>query len=220
MMDTQTEWRSPAQWREHLGFNQAEFADLAGCDQTYISKLETGYQPFNSRVGRRYLWVLENRGVEPALVDTEAPNRARKKKIEEQSVWIEDGYRATSPKRSLAEWRLARGLSQADLALLSGLNEQTIGRIERGENPTKPITRQRLAKVLQVRKDKLILPGDKAPTEAAVRIEDDLRAQLRSARHTLRKAYDFMSDDAQLSWKGQDTRDSLLPEIQRELKGS
>ena len=51
----------------------------------------------------------------------------------------------------LKELRESKGLSQADLALLSGLNRRTIGEIESGSRKPYPSSRRKLARALKVR---------------------------------------------------------------------
>ena len=51
----------------------------------------------------------------------------------------------------LKELRESRGLSQADLALFSGLNRRTIGELEAGSRKPYPSSRRKLAKALKVK---------------------------------------------------------------------
>ncbi len=51
----------------------------------------------------------------------------------------------------LRELRESRGLSQADLALLSGLSRRTIGELEAGNRKPYPSSRRKLARAFKVR---------------------------------------------------------------------
>ena len=51
----------------------------------------------------------------------------------------------------LKELRESKGLSQEDLALLSGLNRGTIGALEAGSRKPYPSSRRKLARALKVR---------------------------------------------------------------------
>jgi transcriptional regulator with XRE-family HTH domain len=52
---------------------------------------------------------------------------------------------------SVREWRLARGLSQEDLALKSGLDRTYVGGVERGERNLGLLNIHRLARSLGVK---------------------------------------------------------------------
>lgn len=214
------EYKGPAEWREYAGFTQEDLAEVANVHQTAISQLEEGKRPYNSKQGRRYLWGLEQLGIDRDLVDIGKPSRERRERLDARLVFDEDGYAATAPRRSLEDWRTSRNVTQDELAILTGLSYVTINRIEAGEGKTRLQTRKRLARALRVRPDKLILPGDKQPTETEIKLEQRLRGELRDVRRTLHKAYDVLRDDSSITFKAQDTVHDLLPEIQRELKGT
>ena len=216
----QEQRRSLTEWRKILGFSQEEFAQRARCSTTKLSRLETGGDTFDTMAGKRVLQTLEELGVDPLLVDKKAGLRYRQEKAEERGLWTEDGYRPTAPKRYLKDWRLARGLSQRDLGLIAKVHPGTISALENGAKPSPaPLTRQALARALRVRQNRVLYSEDEAPTVTEVRIEDRLRQDLRRVQYRLHQAYDFMREDANIAFKAQDTRDALLPEIQRELRG-
>jgi len=53
-------------------------------------------------------------------------------------------------RQTLAELRSARGLTQEELARLSGVARSTIGKIETGRQIARPGTRRRLCKALKL----------------------------------------------------------------------
>jgi transcriptional regulator with XRE-family HTH domain len=209
------------QWREYLSISQRELAEMARCAHVTVSALETGMLAPNCKAGERILAVMEGFGISESTIDIAEGIKEAKREIEESGVWVEDGFRATTPKRTLEEWREARNLSQRDLSILAGFSIRSIQLIERGEQEfVRPRNRQKLAKALRVRSNKLILPGDKVPTQTDIKVEESLRADLRGARRALHNAYVFMLDDSNITFRAQETRDALMPDIRRELKGT
>ena len=64
-------------------------------------------------------------------------------------------WRMASPLRELRE---VKGLSQADLAALSGVDRGTIIDLELGRRKPRPSTRRKLAKALEVRPQDIEFP--------------------------------------------------------------
>ena len=58
----------------------------------------------------------------------------------------------------LKEYRKRRGLTQEELAILSGVSRPTIAALELGYRSAYPGTTQKLAKALKVRPEALVLP--------------------------------------------------------------
>ncbi len=218
MTETKVEQKTLREWRERLGLKQWELCELANVHRSAIGKVEQGLIPFDSGTGRKVLRALEDLGI-PA--DQIRPDRTKLKDIESSVIWSEDGLADDAPARTLAQWRVARGLSATDLGILAGVHDQTIRKIERGaRRDAHGPTRRALAKALRVRPDKLLFPSDKKLPEREQSPEAYLRAELRGARRALRRSYDFLRDDSNISLRNLGKRDALLPEIERELKGT
>ena len=60
---------------------------------------------------------------------------------------------------ALKELRESRGLSQRDLALLSGLNRRTIAELENGDRKPYPYSRNKLARALHVKPEEITYPA-------------------------------------------------------------
>jgi transcriptional regulator with XRE-family HTH domain len=81
----------------------------------------------------------------------------------------------------LKETRIARGLSQADLAQRLGMTRQQISQLEKADNPTSDVL-SRIAKALEVSTDYLLGFSDK-PQGIASFTPDEMEAILLDAWH-------------------------------------
>lgn len=213
MMETKT--RKPlAQWRAEAGLTQIELAAMAGCSASLVREIEAGKASPDTPMGRQIALVL----------DLDVDQILRKFITRESSIpeiWADDGYREDAPRNTLKWWREKRAISQADLERMSGVGGGQVNAIERGKRKgCRPSTRRKLAAALRVAPSKLILPGEDATPAAEKQSEEHLRAELRDARRALRKAYDFIVDDAAITFRYQERRDALLPEIRQKLRGT
>lgn len=215
-MDTQLEKKTLREWREEGGLSQTELSDLAGCSASTVSGMESGGNLTTGRVGRAVAQVL---GIDNSqIINLKIP----KGRIDHH-VWPDDGFSLETPAQTLQCWREQRSISQNELVVLSGVSGHTIRHIEAGSYASKkvlPRTRRMLAEALRVSPHKLILPGDNRPTVQNRGVEDLLRSELRGARHALRKSYDVLRDDPNMSFRGLDIRDKILPDIEREIRGT
>lgn len=201
------------EWRLDVGITQTDIAKMLGCSRTNIQYLEAGVVSLDSRTARDYMDALN---LSEEMVELGPPKWAA-----DNAVWIDDGYKADTPRRPLKWWRLRRGLSQAALAGLAGLHPVTIRALERGkQNLGAPGTRSKVASALRVSPEKLVLPGDKDGPDEDVDVTAVLRAELRGKIRVLKKARDFMRNDAAITFRYQDARDAILPDIEREIRGT
>jgi transcriptional regulator with XRE-family HTH domain len=193
--------------RKENGFSQADVAEFVDVSQATVSRFENGTQVPNGQERAR----LEQ------LYNT--PDIRWIDKNQADLAWL----RWTDPKaprKSLRWWREHRHLTVSELAKLSGLSERTINNWEHGTAPKmRPKNRRAAAKALMVAPDKIILPGDEEDATYIDRTAN-LRSELRGARRALRLAYDILREDAAITHRWQETRDQILPEIVRELKGT
>lgn len=201
------------EWRIEFGLSQAQLADLVGGPtRRDIGKLETGQRSLGSNSG---VQVLQALGLTTDQVIPGLPNGQNI----DTSVW-EDRASSSAPKQSLQWWRKNRCLSRSELASLALLSYDTISNIETENVPAVTLsTRRKLAQALQVRPDKLLLPGDKGPPVAEQALESLLRAELRGARRALKRYYDFVGHDPNIAHRALDDRDALLRDTQNELEG-
>jgi len=200
------------EWRKDAGFTQVELEELSGTRSDSISEMEIGLRDIKGREGRRVLQALGVTYAQVVQVDP-AVNI-------DISGWEETGKDRGAPVKDLRWWREYRGLSQRELAALSGITVAALIRIEQGINSsTKPYARRALQSALCVAPDKLILPGDDKKESVDTPLTDILRADLRGSRRALKKCYDFLSQDPNIAFRSQDARDALLRDIGPELKG-
>jgi transcriptional regulator with XRE-family HTH domain len=209
MTETVTQKKTLRELRKEMTLDQADVALMIGVSQATVSRFENG---------------------------TQVPERSQRQKLEElyetrDIRWIDKNQidlawlRWTDPKaprKSLRWWREHRHLTVSELAELSGLSERTINNWERGTAPKmRPKNRRAAAKALMVAPDRIILPGDEEGEDSTyVDRTANLRSELRGARRALRLAYDILREDAAITHRWQETRDQILPEIVRELKGT
>jgi transcriptional regulator with XRE-family HTH domain len=207
MTETATQKKTLKELRKENLFSQAEVAEMLGVSQAKMSRFENGTQVPE----RQERYRLEQ------LYGTPEIRWIDKNQID--LAWL----RWTDPKaprKSLRWWREHRHLTVSELAELSGLSERTINNWERGTAPKmRPKNRRAAAKALMVAPDKIILPGDEEDATYIDRTAN-LRSELRGARRALRLAYDILREDAAITHRWQETRDQILPEIVRELKGT
>jgi transcriptional regulator with XRE-family HTH domain len=209
--ETKLERKTLREWREEAGLTLAELGELAGCAKSTVRDIEQGSTKPGSRAARAIAAAL---GITIDQIVEGMPEREI-----DTAWWGNDGFSPTAPTKPLRWWRERRALTTRELSRLSGVNARTIENIEIGaHNGVRLPTRRLLANALKVYPDKLLLPGDQRSTEERS-VESILRAELRGARRALGKAHDFMLDDSNITFKAQDARDALLPDIQRELKG-
>ncbi len=202
------------EWRHDAGLTQRELAELVGCTPEMIVQIEKGYTGTDNGTTRKAAEVL---GIHRSQILPTTP--AILQQID-KSAW-EDGRTPAAPKQSLRWWRERRSLTPRELSILAGVDPGKVKRIEaRKVQKVMPETRRKLAAALFVSPDKLILPGDKEKTTEEEYAETILRAELRGARRALRRSYDFLRDDSNISLRNLDKRDALLPELERELKGT
>jgi transcriptional regulator with XRE-family HTH domain len=213
MTETKLERKTLREWRQEMRLTQLEVAELAGISDNHYRQYERGDLSIRKKTGLKITNAL---GIKPSQV---VP--AEWKIDVDTSDWVDDGFSPEAPRQTLKWWRERRGLSQRELSYLAGISIGYAGNIEGGAvKRVPPHTRRKLARALQVAPVKLIFPGDDAVPSSEKSLESILRAELRGARRALGKAHDFMVDDANITFRAQDKRDSLLPEIQRELKGT
>lgn len=201
------------EWREDAGLTQRELGELVGTTQAYISDLEVWRRPIDVPVGRSAMEILgisETQILPPPGIDDE-----------EDLDWSEDGFSSSAPKRNVAAWRLTRCMSRRQLVFLSGLSRRAVSAIENNEKGNiRPLTRRKLARALRVDPGKLILPGDNIQLLEERSREDFLRSELRGKTKALKKCYDFLIQDSNLSFKALDSRDALVRDVEKELKGA
>lgn len=201
------------EWREEFGFKQYEFAELAGCARSALGTIERGEVILDSGTGKKVLAALHELGVNP---DQIAPSGRPEDTIDISAF---DDFSQDAPRKPLKWWRERRALSIRALWRLSGVGVTTISSIENGHQvKLQAATKRKLCLALQIAPDSLALPGDPQATDEGT-VEGYLRAELRGARHALRKAYDFMRHDPNITHRALDTRDAVLPDIERETRG-
>lgn len=221
-METQKndlEKKTLREWRLDAGLTQRELGEFVDSSQGHLSTLEFGIRSSDTMILRKIAQVLD------ISIDQILP--AEKKPQVPEPDYRVDGLSPEAPRRDLRWWRERRYLGIRDLAYLSGVNESTILRLEqfvlqgRGKrkSQTRPMTRRKLCEVLKVSPDKLALPGDDPVVEDSQKTEDVLRAELRGVRRMLRRSYDFLRDDANITFKALDKRDVLLGDVEQEIKG-
>ena len=195
--------------RRESALSQADIAEMLGVSQAAVSRFESGVQ----------LPEAEARQKLEELYETQDIRFIDKNQIDLKWLRFTD---PNAPKRSLKWWREERHLSTEELAELAGVSPRAINNIERGSTLSiRPKNRRALAKALMVAPDKLVLPGDDEAADPGFTDRTaTLRAELRESRRTNRKMYDFVINDSNITFKGQDIRDRLLPELQRELRGT
>lgn len=214
MTDTKLEKKTLKEWREEAGLQQGEVGELAGCSHATVSAVELGNISLDAKAARRILEVLE-------LDKSEVLQENELEDFYGFANWADDGYSPDAPRRPLKWWRQRRNLSLSDLHHLAGVARSTIQRLEAPGStyPTRPLTKRNLCKALRLEPDKLLLPGEGVPEESRILLDDGLRAELRGARRALKKAYDFIREDPNVSLRALDKRDAILPDIERELRG-
>lgn len=208
-MEAKVAKRTLKELREGNLLSQRDVAEMLGVSGATVSRYETGEQVPDAPMRGRLQELYETSEIR--WIDKNAASLA----------WVR--YTDPSaPKRSLRWWRQERHLSVEELSDLAGVSPRTINSWERGATLTmRPKNRRALAKALMVAPDKIVLPSDAIEEDPAFFDRTaQIRAELRGAQRALRKAYDFMVDDSNITFKAQDIRDDLLPEIQRELKGT
>ncbi len=216
MTEAQVARKTLREWRQEAGLNQRELAELAGIKRATMSHLEIGLVNITSPAGQKVLDALQ---VHAGQV---LPDNTWKSALQaRQAQWADDGFSPTAPVKPLDWWRCYRSLSISELAVLTGIARANLQSMMYGrQNGVTPKTRAALAGALKVAPDKLILPGDDAVPTDKQSVESLLRAELRGARRALRRSYDFLRDDSNISLRNLEKRDALLPEIERELKGT
>lgn len=201
------------EWREEAGLLQRELAELAACGQTTVAMIERGVISMDGAAGQRLAEVL---GVE--LSQIVAPTVA-----EEEFHWEEDGFDPYAPRRTLRDWRQARGMSIRELGILARVPPSTISGIEneaRHGGKTKAVTRRRLVSALRVHSSKITFPGTGAKPTEEEPLEVQLRAELRGARRALKRSYDFLREDPNIAFRALEKRDALLGDVEKELRGT
>jgi transcriptional regulator with XRE-family HTH domain len=195
--------------REEMGFSQRDVAEMVGISAASISRYETGTQLPDSPERQRLEQFYGTKDIR--WIDT---NQKDLKWLR----WTDPN----APRKSLRWWREHRHLTVGELSELSGLSTRTINNWEHGTAPKmRPKNRRAVAKALMVAPDKIILPGDEEGEDATyVDRTANLRSELRGARRALRLAYDILREDAAITHRWQETRDQVMPEIVRELKGT
>ena len=213
MTQTKLERKTLKEWRDDLGLTQRGLSRFSGINEVQYWKLEKGYIPLTDYYREKVAEALE---LEPSQI---APS---KPKLDiNPDDWPDDGLRRETPIQTLKWWRERRGITQAELAAFSHIGFNTIKDIEQGTAVNvRPATRRRLARALRVAIDKIAFPGDGKRPSSEKPLEELLREELRAARYALRKAHDFMRDDSHITFQAQAVRDRLLPDIQRELRGT
>lgn len=201
------------EWRDELGMTQRGIARAAGISEVQYWKLEKGYILLSDYYLEKLVPVFN--------VQAQQIIPSRPKLDFDPDEWPDDGLLREAPVQPLKWWRERRGLTQAEFAAFSHVGFNTIKDIEQGRSiRVRPPTKRRLARSLRVAVDKIAFPGDGKPISSEKPREDLLREDLRAARYALRKAHDFMIDDAAITFRYQEQRDALLPDIQRELRGT
>jgi transcriptional regulator with XRE-family HTH domain len=128
-------------------------------------------------------------------------------------------------------WRLKRSWSQGELARAANVSETTVVRLEGGDpkrlkkRPYRT-TLRKVADAFGVEVDDLVNPPGSAlastgePDPKAQPLNAHLRAELRGARRALRKSYDFLREDPNIAFRALDRRDTVLQEVEREIRGT
>jgi transcriptional regulator with XRE-family HTH domain len=214
MTQTAIQKKSLKELRKESLLSQADVADILGVSQATVSRFESGVQ-VPERGQRQTL---------RELYDTELHGTSGVQWIDKNQLdlkWLRH-TNPNDPRRTLRWWRDHRHLSVEELAELSGLSPKTINNWEKGAVLTmRPKNRRALAKALMIAPDKLVLPGDEEKLSPGFTDRTaNLRAELRGARHALRLAYDILREDAAITHRWQQSRDDVMPEIVRELKGT
>ncbi len=213
MTEEKMEKMTLREWRKYLGLSQVDVARLAECSNSTVGLVERGAISFKTDAGRRILDALSVTA-DAVLQENQLEGCVG------SPLWDIDGFAPEAPRRGLKWWREARVLSLENLGLLAQIDGAHIFRIEHGKTgAVRPLTRHKLAKALRVAPDKLVFHGDRPIETSTVRVEDLLREELRGARRALKKARDFMRNDAAITFRYQDARDAILPDIEREVRG-
>lgn len=213
MTETELERKTLREWRESVGLEQRELADLCGVSHQRISALELGERRIENTTGQL---VAKTLGLS---IEQIMPERPKGVTVPDTSGW-DDGFSQSAPREHLRWWREHRGLSQRQLAAMAGLYYSHFTKIELGLLKSVTITtRRKLATALKVHLEKLILPGDDATPSRQQALEDLLRAELNGKKRAIRRLHDFLIDDSNITFKAQDARDALLRDIGPELKG-
>lgn len=207
-----TEKKTLKEWRIANGLKQKELAELAGCSTSLVSHIESGQSRLTTRGGYEIAAALGVSVDQIVAIDATEGLTLNHRGI--------DGFAPSAPRKDLRWWRERRALTLAELSSLSGVYSSRISQIESGKaRKVQSDTRRKLAQALGVDPGKLALPGERKTSAEEDRLEALLRADLRGARSALKKAYDFMRNDAAITFRYQDTRDAILPDIEREVRG-
>jgi transcriptional regulator with XRE-family HTH domain len=209
MVEATMQKKTLKELRKESLLSQADVAEMIGVSQAKLSRFESGVQVPDSSERAR----LEQ------LYSTPEIKWIDKNQIDLK--WLRF-TNPSDPRKSLRWWREHRYLGVGELAELSGLSERTINNMERGASlRVRPKNRRALAKALMVAPDKLVLPGDEEAEDSTyIDRTAILRSELRGARRALRLAYDILREDAAITHRWQATRDDVMPDIVRELKGT
>ena len=211
------EKKTLSEWREAEGLTRRDLAELAGVTYGTIEYLET-----RAKDGRppSLRPVADALGIAPPqILPPEPPPQ-------DKFDWREDGHSTATPPRTPQAWRETRGMSMVDLARLSGVHENTIKAYEtaakQGVNkPPYPSTRSKIAKALRVSPDKIIWHGKTLyQQQVETAREDRMRAEIRAHQRVLREVYDFLRNDAAITFRYMDARDILLAKVENEIRGT
>lgn len=215
-LNTELKRQTLKEWRHETGLTQRELAELAGVDKSSVAHVEQGLRSIKGRTARPIAAALD---LHMSQIVEEPPKTP---------MSFKNSHSPDLPRKTLQSWRQQYSLSLGDLAVLAQLQPDTLRRIENGSLDNKrPIrnvritTRIKLARALGIPVGNLIVPGDNTPTPTVTEesLEALLRSELRGARRALRKAYDFLRHDPNISHRALDQRDAILPDIERETKG-
>lgn len=221
MIENGVERKTFRELRKDAGLSQRELAELAGVSPGTVIDVEVGLRSPDAPSSRKIMEALE---VSPNQVSPADSRHA----IPIPNFAV-DGLSADAQRLELRAWRELRCLSLRDFAVLVGMSQSNIQKLEgcaygaegKKQNPV-PATRRLLCEVLRVRPDKLILPGDDAIPEQERSALSYCIEKSSEDRKTMRRAYDFLRDISNVTHKGQDrpVYADVLDDLERGLKGA